>query len=337
MQGVGTTTTDFQQPQLQPHLQQQQLQTRKKAQVPMSDVKDWRPFIYGGLASITAEFGTFPIDTTKTRLQIQGQKIDQTFSQLRYRGMTDAFIKISQEEGLRALYSGIWPAVLRQATYGTIKFGTYYTLKKYANDYDLLLNRDTGAEHVWANILCAATAGAVSSAIANPTDVLKVRMQVQGKDAHKNGLIGSFLEIYRLEGVRGLWRGVGPTAQRAIIIASVELPVYDFCKMQLMNAFGDHVGNHFISSFIASFGSAIASTPIDVIRTRLMNQKPLAFVNGVAVASTQQLYKGSFDCAVQTVRNEGLLALYKGFIPTWVRMGPWNIIFFITYEQLKRL
>lgn len=110
----------------------------------MAEVKDWRPFVYGGLASITAEFGkliaamicafwlvpkkkkepgvnkhwsdahahvylyagTFPIDTTKTRLQIQGQKIDQTFSQLRYRGMTDAFVKISREEGLRALYSG---------------------------------------------------------------------------------------------------------------------------------------------------------------------------------------------------------------------------------------
>ncbi|XP_039965513.1 mitochondrial uncoupling protein Bmcp-like isoform X1 [Bactrocera tryoni] len=338
MQGVGTATTDFTQPQPH-HLQQQQLQTqtRRKQQVPMNNVNDWRPFVYGGLASITAEFGTFPIDTTKTRLQIQGQKIDQTFSQLRYRGMTDAFIKISQEEGLRALYSGIWPAVLRQATYGTIKFGTYYTLKKYAHNYGLLVDHETGAERVWANILCAATAGAVSSAIANPTDVLKVRMQVQGKAAHQHGLIGSFLEIYRYEGVRGLWRGVGPTAQRAVVIASVELPVYDFCKMQLMTAFGDHVANHFVSSFIASLGSAIASTPIDVIRTRLMNQKHLTVVNGVAVANTQKLYKGSFDCAVQTVRNEGILALYKGFIPTWVRMGPWNIIFFITYEQLKKL
>lgn len=38
----------------------------------------------------------------------------------------------------------------------------------------------------------------------------------------------------------------------------------------------------------------------------------------------------------QTVRNEGFRALYKGFVPTWVRMGPWNIIFFITYEQLKQ-
>lgn len=62
-----------------------------------------------------------------------------------------------------------------------------------------------------------------------------------------------------------------------------------------------------------------------------MNQKHL-------INSTQamRLYKGSIDCGIQTVRNEGFLALYKGFIPTWVRMGPWNIIFFITYEQLKK-
>ncbi|XP_075161426.1 uncoupling protein Bmcp mitochondrial isoform X1 [Haematobia irritans] len=295
------------------------------------------PFIYGGIASITAEFGTFPIDTTKTRLQIQGQKIDKTFTQLRYRGMTDAFVKISQEEGLKALYSGIWPAVLRQATYGTIKFGTYYTLKSIASENGLLIDPDTGTERVWGNILCAAASGAVSSAIANPTDVLKVRMQVHGKGSQHQSLWSCFHEIYKYEGVRGLWRGVGPTAQRAVVIASVELPVYDFCKLQLMAYFGDHVANHFVSSFIASLGSAVASTPIDVIRTRLMNQRHITIANGiVTAASTQKIYTGSLDCAVQTVRNEGLLALYKGFIPTWVRMGPWNVIFFITYEQLKK-
>ena len=52
--------------------------------------------------------GTFPMDTTKTRLQIQGQKtsIDRLCRQTRYRGMTHALLRISQEEGLRALYNG---------------------------------------------------------------------------------------------------------------------------------------------------------------------------------------------------------------------------------------
>uniref|UniRef100_A0A6M2DP82 Putative mitochondrial oxaloacetate carrier protein n=1 Tax=Xenopsylla cheopis TaxID=163159 RepID=A0A6M2DP82_XENCH len=288
--------------------------------------KDWRPFVYGGLASITAEFGTFPIDTTKTRLQIQGQKLDSKHAELKYKGMTDAFIKISQQEGLPALYSGIWPAVLRQATYGTIKFGTYYSLKKL-----LIPNDPGGSQNIGINVCCAVLAGSISSAIANPTDVLKVRMQVHGQGSNQS-ILKCFYDIYKEEGVAGLWRGVGPTAQRAAVIAAVELPVYDFCKQNLMNVFGDQVSNHFISSFIASLGSAIASTPIDVIRTRLMNQKRVT-TNSLTSAI---IYNGSFDCALQTVRNEGFRALYKGFIPTWVRMGPWNIIFFITYEQLKQ-
>ncbi|XP_031624685.1 mitochondrial uncoupling protein Bmcp [Contarinia nasturtii] len=295
--------------------------------------RDWRPFVYGGVASITAEFGTFPIDTTKTRLQIQGQICDQQHTKLRYTGMIDAFIQIRRHEGVKALYSGIWPAVLRQATYGTIKFGTYYTLKNIVTEKGWLIDKHEN-ERVWCNVLCAVIAGAISSAIATPTDVLKVRMQVHGRGTDKVGLIGCFREIYHQEGISGLWRGLGPTAQRAAVIAAVELPVYDFCKLHLLETFGDHVANHFISSFIASLGSAVASTPIDVIRTRLMNQKKLVSHHQNQMA--HRLYKGSFDCGLQTVRNEGFSALYKGFIPTWFRMGPWNIIFFITYEQLKQ-
>lgn len=65
-----------------------------------------------------------------------------------------------------------------------------------------------------------------------------------------------------------------------------------------------------------------------------MNQKRVALVDGLNTAP--KIYRGSIDCVVQTVRNEGFRALYKGFVPTWFRMGPWNIIFFISYEQLKK-
>lgn len=99
----------------------------------------------------------------------------------------------------------ISPAVLRQATYGTIKFGTYYTLKSIVTERGLLLDKN-GDERVFGNILCAVAAGAISSAIANPTDVLKVRMQVHGRGTEQMGLFGCFKQIYRIEGVTGLWR-----------------------------------------------------------------------------------------------------------------------------------
>lgn len=46
------------------------------------------------------------------------------------------------------------------------------------------------------------------------------------------------------------------------------------------------------------------------------------------------LYKGSIDCFRQTVGKEGFGALYKGFIPVWIRLGPWAIVFWLTYERI---
>lgn len=309
---------------------------------------DWRPFVYGGVSACIAEFGTFPIDTTKTRLQIQGGKVDGVVVATRYRGMIHALLRISTEEGIKALYHGICPAVLRQATYGTIKFGIYYSLKKILST--------PGQESLAINVGCGVTAGVISSSIANPTDVLKVRLQ-SGNGRTDESLYQAFSNIYKDEGIRGLWRGVGQTAQRAGVIVGVELPLYDLCKHQFISRqiIGDSVYNHFLSSFIASLGGAIASTPIDVIRTRLMNQRKLFLTDNPASMLTSatslqsaapalqsasdpsRYYKGSVDCLMQTVRSEGMAALYKGFIPTWLRLGPWNIIFFITFEQLKKL
>lgn len=84
----------------------------------------------------------------------------------------------------------------------------------------------------------------------------------------KRNLVRCFIDMYRLEGVRGLWRGVGATSQRAALIAGVELPVYDACKRALLPALGDAPPNHLAASLLASLGSAVASTPLDVIRVR---------------------------------------------------------------------
>ena len=51
--------------------------------------------------------GTFPIDTTKTRLQLQGQVIDVKHKEIRYRGMLHAFVRIVKEDGVKALYNGL--------------------------------------------------------------------------------------------------------------------------------------------------------------------------------------------------------------------------------------
>ncbi|XP_064264808.1 kidney mitochondrial carrier protein 1 isoform X2 [Passer domesticus] len=285
---------------------------------------NWKPFIYGGLASITAECGTFPIDLTKTRLQVQGQVNDAKYKEIRYRGMVHALVRICREEGLKALYSGIAPAMLRQASYGTIKIGTYQSLKRMFVEHP-------EDETLMMNVLCGVLSGVISSSIANPTDVLKIRMQAQGRTI-QGGMMGNFIEIYQKEGTKGLWKAISLTAQRAAIVVGVELPVYDLTKKHIIMSghMGDTVYTHFLSSFLCGLAGALASNPVDVVRTRMMNQKSQNHGGHSA-------YKGTLDCLLQTWKNEGFFALYKGFWPNWLRLGPWNIIFFLTYEQLKKL
>ena len=145
--------------------------------------------------------GTFPIDLTKTRLQVQGQVIDKSLKEIKYRGMLHAMYRITREEGILTLYNGIKPALLRQATYGTLKIGLYHGIKRLISD-------DPKHETLATNVCAGVVAGAISSALCNPTDVLKVRLQAKtaGTVNSQQGMLIGFLDIYRLEGLRGLYR-----------------------------------------------------------------------------------------------------------------------------------
>ena len=136
-------------------------------------------------------------------------------------------------------------------------------------------------------------------------------------------------------------QGVVPTAQRAAVIAGVLLPSYDFFKQSLLDygVMGDTVTTHFVAGFLAGILGTAASNPVDVVKSRMMNQAVLLTNTS---AMTGHVYTGSINCFVmvcpkimilsnfefssQTLRTEGVTALYKGFIPSYLRIGPWNII-----------
>ena len=91
---------------------------------------------------------------------------------------------------------------------------------------------------------------------------------------------------------------------------------------------------HFLSSMVAGLSETLASNPVDVIRTRLMVQRRLSKLGG---DNGGAFYTSAIHCGLHTVRTEGLTALFKGFVPSFARMGPWNVIFFVVYEKLKAL
>jgi solute carrier family 25 uncoupling protein 8/9 len=46
-------------------------------------------------------------------------------------------------------------------------------------------------------------------------------------------------------------------------------------------------------------------------------------------------YRGALHCTIETARNEGVRAFYKGFNASFTRLVAWNICLWITYEQFK--
>ena len=277
---------------------------------------------------MTAETSTFGIDTVKIRLQIQGQVIDEFLKKVKYKGMFHAFWKITREEGFLALYSGLKPALLRQGMYGGLNIGLYHGFKR-------MMSADVHQETLGRNILAGAMAGSISSSICTPTDVLKVRLQAHTIASTKERMFAAFGDIYRTEGLGGLFRGIVPTATRATIVTSVELPGYDFAKRCILDSelLCDNELTYFISSGFAGICAALASTPVDTIKTRMMNQVTVCSETG----EIAKLYKGTWDCFIRTWRTEGPFALYKGLVPTCCRMIPWNIVFFISLEEYKKI
>ena len=104
---------------------------------------------------------------------------------------------------------------------------------------------------------------------------------------------------------------------------------YDSAKKAIVVYTGDNLLCHLCSAVCSGFVASLCSTPADVAKSRIMAQ--------TALPDGTMPYNGTFDCWRKVVANEGPLALYKGFMPGWLRLGPWQLVFWCSYEQLRLL
>jgi hypothetical protein len=277
----------------------------------------WQLFAFSGVASCCAELATVPIDVTKTRLQLSGELGAAT----KYKGALDAVRTIVREEGLAALYKGVQPALLRQATYGSLRIGLYEPIKTALVEALPVSGGPLPAPGAAAppallhKLLAGVLCGGMASAMCTPTDVVKVRMMADTSvtNPRYRNVFHAFGAIYRAEGATGLYRGVSPTVQRAAVVAAVELASYDECKSLLMRWAGLPPGSmwtHLGASLMAGFLCTLASSPLDVIKSRVMNQPVDASGRGLTYSST-------VDCFRKAVKAEGVMSLWKGFWPNF--------------------
>lgn len=312
-------------------------------------------FVEGGIASIIAGASTHPLDLIKVRMQLQGESNPALVQAYRPAvaalntpngyislhiappptrvGLVSIGTQIVKSEGATALFSGVSATILRQTLYSTTRMGLYEILKQKWSDHS---DSDTAKLPITKKIVAGLIAGSVGAAVGNPADVAMVRMQADGRlpiEQRRNykSVVDAISQMSKQEGIASLWRGSALTVNRAMIVTASQLATYDQAKEMILEkgVMSDGIGTHVAASFAAGFVASVASNPIDVIKTRVMNMKLEA--GGVAP------YSGALDCAMKTVRTEGVMALYKGFIPTISRQGPFTVVLFVTLEQVRKL
>lgn len=285
---------------------------------------EWKPslsvqLVTAGTAACIADLFTFPLDTTKVRLQVAGEG---GLGAGPGRGVAGTMLHITRTEGLSALYSGIVPGLQRQMAFSAIRIGAYERVKE---TYLELTGCEGGVGLVGVRVAAGVTTGTLAILAAQPTDVVKVRMQVAGGHQQYKGVLDAYRTIKRSEGViGGLYRGTGPNIARNCIINVGETVVYDAVKDSLLSSgrMSDGIPLHFTSAVVAGVTATFVASPVDVIKTRFMN-------------SPSGKYRGVLHCAGQTARQEGPMAFYRGFKASCLRLVSWNIVLWISYEQLK--
>ncbi|KAG7672754.1 hypothetical protein Ndes2526B_g08232 [Nannochloris sp. 'desiccata'] len=277
----------------------------------------WGKLCLSAISAGSAETTTYPLDFIKTRLQMHQAHVPQP--------LVTTVTTIIRQEGFKAMYAGVSAAVLRHLPYTSIRVSTFESLRNWAQRRE-----NTTQISLPSLLVFGMFSGALGQAAAVPADLIKIRLQSCSLEV-KPSLLATFQQIVRQEGIIGLWRGSTPAIQRAALVNLGELTTYDIAKRNILHSGVLGTGKdtllvHVASSMCSGFVSAAVSTPADVVKTRLMSQDPV-----------KPQFSGMVDCFQKTVEKEGVRGLYKGFLPTWARLGPWQLTFWVTFEQLRIL
>lgn len=189
------------------------------------------------------------------------------------------------------------------------------------------------------SIIAGAGAGLVSSVVTCPLDVIKTKLQAQSTAHGSHGYLGirdTITSILKHQGLRGLYRGLGPTILGYLPTWAIYFSVYDETKKRLGdNEYHDPSGSdahfrrrkswatHIIAAMTAGASGTIATSPLWVIKTRFMTQP-----------RDELPYRHTWDAFRTIYHAEGWRAFYRGLFPSL--LGVTHVaVQFPLYEQLK--
>ncbi|RYP11953.1 hypothetical protein DL765_007532 [Monosporascus sp. GIB2] len=219
-----------------------------------------------------------------------------------YNGMLDCFQKIVRNEGFSRLYRGISAPIMMEAPKRATKFA--------ANDeWGKIYRKAFGAEKMnqSLSILTGASAGATESFVVVPFELVKIRLQDKTSAAAEFKRFGICLRAWA---VMLTYRSFG-----CIFQVRGLLPKAETKKAQITN--------DIVAGTVGGTVGTILNTPMDVVKSRIQNSPK--------VPGQVPKYNWAWGACGTVMKEEGFGALYKGFLPKVLRLGPGGGILLVVF------
>jgi len=334
-----------------------------------------KQLVCGGVAGSVAKTVTAPFSRLTILFQVHSMVTTRSNRPKYAMTMRSGFSKIVERGGLKSLWKGNMASVLHRFPYSAINFYVYEhtldtlvglqrTRREQTETYGHLKRRisqslsdsedndddNTKSSYSVRNddnmpvhkFLAGAVAGCVAVFACYPLDLVRTRLttELEGHE-HYKGIRDAFKKIYRNEGIRGFYSGIGPTLGVAVPNFAISYSVYGtlkehavedelFYNLRRIDADSGEPRLGFLLTVLCGAASGIVATgltfPMDTIRRRMQIQN-LHIPPDQRLSSLQQLQK--------LVYKEGLLSLYRGLTPEMMKVVPMVATMFLVYEWSK--
>lgn len=264
-------------------------------------------FIAGCIGGCAGVVVGHPFDTVKVHLQTQDALNP------RYKNTLHCFRSILLKDGVKGIYKGMSSPLMGVAGINAIIFGVYGNAQRYSSDPSSLTS----------HFLAGTAAGLAQTGLCSPMELAKTRVQISGDNI---GPLQCLKNIYRVEGFRGVFKGVGITAIREAPAFASYFVTYEYLTRSDDNT-RTSTATMLLAGGLAGCVSWLIVYPVDVIKTRLQ-------IDGM---SGIPKYKNAWDCVRQSISHEGYGFLTRGLTPTLLRAFPTNAACFAAVTWSMRL
>ncbi|CAL8469258.1 g8799 [Coccomyxa elongata] len=260
-----------------------------------------------------------PLDVVRTRMQADATK--NAFS-----GMLGTFRSIVSEEGVRALWRGTGPTIARLSVGLGIQMYVLESLKDAFYQRHLHLNDKQGQKLTKAEaFLAGGVARAAAAAATCPFTVVKTRMEYAGSRVQYTGTLSALRSISRVEGIGGLFRGLGPTILTNAPFSAFYYLFYTSLQDRMQQNGASKTVTNLTSGAVAAVCATLLTQPTDMLRTHMQ----LGLGRGGAALNVMDTWNAVVGGSM------GYRALLVGALPRVVKRTMQTALVWTLYEELQ--